>query len=107
MHNSIHHTQLRKKQKTVKVEQATHKPTKIQFVQFDGKNGRDIVAWIKENGGEARNGGRWVKFTNAYTNQEFVVAVGDRVVKGAIEGDFYTIKPEAFDVSYKPVPAKR
>lgn len=38
------------------------KPQKFDVIQFDGTNGREIVAWIKENGCDARNGGSYIHF---------------------------------------------
>lgn len=82
----------------VKVQTATHKPTKIQFVEFTGKNGRELVQWIRDNGGTATNGGRYIKVVTP--NGPVTVRDGDRVIKGTTTGDFYPIKNEVFLATY-------
>lgn len=66
---------------------------KAKAVQFTGKNGGEIVAFVRENNEQARNGGTYVTITtdaNSYRARK-----GDWVVLDA-DGTLLVYTPDAF-----------
>lgn len=92
----------------IKIEVYRKKPLSIGGVQFDGKNGKEIAAWVNSYGEKlATARGSYISIVTL--EGVFKVKKGDRVVQG-VKGEFYSIKPEVFDVSYdivKPTVRKR
>lgn len=76
-----------------KVTKFKKKPTTIEAVEFTGKNGKDIVAWVRDNGGEIRNGGSYLKI-NTWEGV-MTVSKSAMVVRG-IAGEFYPVDKEIF-----------
>lgn len=73
------------------------RPVKIQAVQFTGKNGKDVMTWIKENGGDGRNGGRYLLIDTLEGRMK--AKKGDMIIRG-VKGEFYPCDKDIFIESY-------
>lgn len=69
-------------------------PQNHQFkaVKFDGTNGAEVVAWIKNNGGYARNGGSYVDILDEFLLQRGRMVRGDLAFKHPVTGKFFLVK---------------
>lgn len=66
---------------------------KAKAVQFTGKNGAEIVSFVRENNEQARNGGSYVTLSTDTASSR--VRKGDWVVLDA-DGSLAAYSPEAF-----------
>ena len=75
------------------------RPKKAAAVQFTGKNGREVVAFVSEYSGEnARNGGSYVTVTtDAYSSN---ARKGDWVVVDS-DGSVLVLTPDNFDLLFE------
>lgn len=78
------------------------KPSRVRGIQFTGKNGKDVVAFIRETESvhDVRNGGRYIKITfvdpenpELYGVGEYIMRKNDVVIE-EIDG-YLTVWPEA------------
>jgi hypothetical protein len=81
------------------VLEVRRRPAKAKAVQFTGKNGAEVVDFVKENAGEdtARNGGSYVTIT--------IPNAGGRALKGdyvVIDTDrsVLVLSPDRFDLLF-------
>lgn len=100
------------------------KPVEIDAMQWRGSNptgelrlsGREIVAWVNDNGGEARyeqrSGVSGIGLSRigrpsivVRTLEGWICASpGDYMIRG-VQGEFYPCKPDIFEATYEPVGA--
>lgn len=83
----------------------TRKPVKVQAIFFDGTNAKDVVAFAKENDGEARNGGRYVSVSNNVPSN--VRITKDSWLVFDADGAFKRYNVEEFDKLFRKYPATR
>ena len=85
---------------TLNVERFKQAPVCVSAVQFDGKNSKNIVEWIKSEGGSARAGGSYILiFTPSGTLK---VTRWGWVVMG-LENVFYTHSNSVFNTTHRYV----
>ena len=82
---------------TIQIQRFKKKPVQVEAVQFTGKNGKDIVEWIKENGGTVRNGGTYLKIGTL--EGTMTAKKSDMIVRG-LKGEFYPVKKDIFEGTY-------
>jgi hypothetical protein len=84
------------------------KPVVIEAMQYlwrepNYSNAREIVDWIRAEGGEAMMPGpvlRWL--TIGALEGEMNASPGDWIIQG-VRGEFYPCKPDIFAATYEPV----
>lgn len=99
-------------------KQYRKKPVVIDAVQFPhgGKSQGDVARWIKRNGGEAHlydgmvrqteepaeDGSYYYWRTMTIRTLEGYISArpGDYIIRG-VQGEFYSCKPDIFDVTYE------
>lgn len=64
------------------IQEVRRRPVKARALQFDGKNSKEVAEFVRENGEEARAGGRYVtittdKFTTRARQDDWVVVDSD------------------------------
>lgn len=74
------------------------KPVSIAAAQFTGHNSKAIVKWIREAGGTAKAGGRYIDVVTL----EGVMRVtrGMMVIQG-VHGEFYPCRLDIFKETYQ------
>jgi len=79
------------------------KPVIIEAIQFNGKNGEEIIKWINDQSN--RNAG-------LSSNKDYILIrtlegthranIGDYIIKG-IKGEFYPCKSDIFNETYEEI----
>lgn len=81
------------------------KPVTIEARQFetnnevDDVNMRELVLWVRENGGSARHDGTDIYIETLEGTHR--ATVKDWIIKG-VKGEFYPCKPDIFAATYEP-----
>jgi hypothetical protein len=82
-------------------------PGTVEAMQFDGKNGKDLRAWVDDTQTEydqsIRVGGGWVKLSTEYFGDDSVLKKGDMLLLlGSGISKIFAMQPlEEFVANYK------